>query len=445
VVIPIPVEELARALGTEAHRDLVVTGVAVHSAEVRPGDCFVALQGRRVDGARFVAEALERGAVCAIAGPAAAADPRVFRVADPRAGLAALAALVRSRHSGPVVGITGTVGKTTVKEFLAAILRAAGRRVVAAPASFNNVEGVSRTLVRLEVDTEFLVVELGTSAPGEIRALCALARPTMAVLTAVGPGHLEGLSSVDRVLDEKTDLLRALPPGALAVVNADDPVLAQAALPGPGRILRAGLAQGPRVRAPLAIREAELEAPDGTRLGHGLRGETLVRNLWLAAVTAEGLGLRFSEMAAGIRTLECPRWRGERRQRGAALLILDLYNANPLSMAAALSGLAEEPGPRRAILGTMRELGAESQRHHRELGERLARMGLESVVFVGAGGEAVSAGFAGAGGDPRRLWLVPDAQAARPNLAAFCSSPGVVLLKASRDVGLEALLEDSRA
>jgi UDP-N-acetylmuramoyl-tripeptide--D-alanyl-D-alanine ligase len=434
MMLSIPLQEIARTLGQTSQEVAgEVTGICIDSRRVAPGDLFVALPGQRTSGERFIGEALARGASAVVASRSADAIESVFRVEDPLSALGRVASLLRGRFEGPVVGITGTAGKTTVKENLLALVpdRLNG---VFPSGSFNNAIGVPLTLSHLEKTTGLLVVELGTNAPGEIAALCAIARPNVGVMTAIGPGHLEGLGSVEQVLEEKLSLARALPPGATLIANGEDEYLRGAQWP-------AGLNVVP-VAPPPETSPGKLSlAEGGPEISVPVRGHVGRLNLWLAVCVARHLGCTDEEIAEGARSLRAPRLRGEEIRRGDCLLVLDCYNANPLSMNAALDDLASRGGFRSAVLGDMLELGPESAALHARIGEKLARLELDRVLFIGESGAAVLEGFERAGGSAAGLDLVSDVKAARAAFAELVSLGGVMLVKASRDLALERLLE----
>jgi UDP-N-acetylmuramoyl-tripeptide--D-alanyl-D-alanine ligase len=440
-VIPVLVSELTTALGTEGRREATITGLSVDSRTVQRGDCFFALSGTRVDGARFIPDALERGAALCVGREVGPRDDRVCDVADPLGALGVLGGLVRDRYDGLVVGITGSAGKTSVKEMLRTLV-GGQRRAVFPDRSFNNFEGVPRTLAKLTQHTELCVVELGTNAPGEIAALSAIARPTLGVLTSIGAAHLEGLGSVAGVLDEKMSLVRALPAGSTLIVNADDPHLRVANYPAHVVVVGVGLSAAEGVIAPPPER-AEGTLPVGAEVArHRLGTRVLERNLWIAIQVARVLGLDDAATARSVATVRPADLRGEVRTVGETTLILDCYNANPLSLGEALADLGGRRGRRAAVLGEMLELGAATAAAHREMGARAARAGLHRALFIGPSGPAFREGFEAAGGEPGVLRLFSEVGAARADFAELKRSGGSVLLKASRGMALERLLKE---
>jgi UDP-N-acetylmuramoyl-tripeptide--D-alanyl-D-alanine ligase len=375
------------------------TGVQVDSRRIVPGDLFVAV-GR---GSEFLDDALTRGA-------AATLVPQ-----DAFAALARIGAAVRKRSSARVVAITGSMGKTSTKDILAA-LSAPSARTIAAEASFNNEIGVPLTLCRLEDDTEVCVLELAMRGFGQIAALAAIARPQIGVVTNVGPVHLELVESLEGVTRAKGELIAALPAGGTAVVPEDFPVSRD------------------------DVEVVRIGAPEGTRLdGRTLLGgvsfnftaQHQVQNAATALAALAALGLPRPESV----DVDFARWRGEEQELpGGGLLINDAYNANPVSMRAALAYLAERAGERRrvAILGDMAELGRTGPEYHREVGAAAAELGVEELLAVGE----LARGYLDGGVPGRWVANVHDALRQVDELVR----PGdAVLVKASRAVGLEAV------
>jgi UDP-N-acetylmuramoyl-tripeptide--D-alanyl-D-alanine ligase len=400
-LIPLPTAELEGLGDLDARAD-EVTGVHVDSRRVGPGDLFVGV-GRGVE---FTADALERGAAATLV------------PAEPFAALAAIGRSVRDRSDARVVGVTGSTGKTSTKDILAALCRAAGARVVAAEASFNNEVGVPLTLCRLEPDTEVCVLELAMRGFGQIAELCAIARPEIGIVTNIGPVHLELVGSLDGVMRAKGELVAALPPGGTAIVPPELPVAR-----GDVHVVRVGPA------------EAEIEdgraRVGGVLFDFGARHQAQNAAAALAALDALGLPrpprveVRFS------------RWRGEETPlRGGGVLINDAYNANPVSMRAALAYLVERAGERRklAILGEMAELGRTGPAYHREIGAAAAEAGVDEILAVGE----LARAYLEAGVDGR--WVANVHEALR-ELDGVVRPGDAVLVKASRAVGLEAVAE----
>jgi len=408
-VIPLPVSELDRLGRVDATAD-EVTGVKIDSTRVEPGDLFVAVRG----GVQFVDDARARGA-------AATLVPQ-----DAFAALASIGGAVRSRSSAEVVGITGSTGKTSTKDILAALCRP-HRRTVAAEASFNAELGVPLTLARLEPDTEILIAELAMRGFGQIRELCEIARPTLGVITAISPVHLEFVESVAGVAKAKAELLAALPAGATAVVPAGVPELEPYLRPEL-RIVRVG-----EDATVISFDAGRLEADvlgERVRLELPFRATHQAQNALTALAAYAALGLPLDRVNEGAREIELSRLRGEEVELpGGGVLINDCWNANPASMAAALEDLSGRNGGRRiAVVGGMAELGRDSGRYHREVGSLLS--GVDHVIAVGDLARGYGTGE----------W-VEDAEAAAERLATLIEPGDVVLVKGSRSVGLERIAQ----
>ena len=402
-MIPLRIEELP-LLGELDVRGDVITGVQVDSRRIRPGDLFVAV-GRGVD---FREEALRQGAVATLV-------PE-----HPFEAFAALGSLVRDRSNARVVGITGSTGKTSTKDILAALC-APTARTVAAEASYNNEIGVPLTLCRLEPDTEICILELAMRGFGQIADLCRIARPHIGVVVNVGPVHLELVGSLEGVLRAKSELVAALPPGGTAIVPAEFPVERDDI-----DIVR--------------LQEAEAQREDGRTIVDGVSfsftAQHQAANAAAALAAYDALGLPRRERV----DVEFSRWRGEELPLpGGGLLINDAYNANPISMRAALVHLAAAAGARRrvAILGDMAELGTGGPAYHEEIGREVARNGVEALLAVGQ----LARGYLdGAVGVPLKRWA-PDAEAAGTEATSLVEPGDCVLVKASRAVGLERVAE----
>lgn len=439
------------AVGTR----LVFPGVTTDTRALAPGELFVAIRGDRHDGHAFAAEAAARGAGAVVVEPAALErrlPGGVIAVGDTLAALGDLAAWHRRRRALPVVAITGSNGKTTTKEMLAAICAAAfgAARVLSTRGTQNNLVGLPLTLLRPGVDARVAVLELGMNGPGEIWRLAEIARPDVGVITCVAPAHLEGLGSLHAIAQAKAELYRRLAPSATAVVNADDPLVAAAAAGHAGRAVRFGIAA-----ADLDVRAAAVEARglEGVRfvlevggaraaVELAVPGRHNVTNALAAAAAAHALGIGLETIARGLATFRPPPMRMEIvRLPGGITVVNDAYNANPASMAAAVTTLAETPARRRlAVLGEMRELGAEAERLHQALGAAVARAGLDGLFLLGTHAAAVRAGAEAAGMAAERIVVAADHAELAAHLRTCCRPGDLVLLKGSRGAAMEEVL-----
>ncbi|MBA3330088.1 MAG: UDP-N-acetylmuramoyl-tripeptide--D-alanyl-D-alanine ligase [Actinobacteria bacterium] len=424
-MIPLALDEI-RALCpgtlTAAHGVERVTGVEIDSRQVGPGDLFVAVRG----GVAYVDEAFTSGAAAALVPD------------DAPAALAALGRAVRSRTQARVVAITGSLGKTSTKDILAALCRPLAR-TVAAPHGYNNEIGLPLTLTRVEPDTEILIVEMGMRGPGQIRALASLARPGLAVITSIGPVHLELLGSVENIARAKAEVLEALPPGGTAVVPARSPELEPYLERRDIDLVRFGAGGDVRLRSfRPPILEAELDDITIT-LDVSFRQPHQAENMLAALAAYRALGLPLARAAEGAREIAFSRWRGEEHELpGGILVINDAWNANPDSMDAALRNLSERAragGRRRvAVLGDMAELGERAAAYHRRVGET-AVANVDLLVAVGALAQHyLEAPVA----DSRRAETWEDAVT---QLRGLLRPGDVVLVKASRSLGLERVVE----
>ena len=424
-MIPLSLDEVARLCKgelTRADGTAEITGVVIDSRRVKSGDLFVAINR----GAEFAPEALKSGA-------AAVLVPK-----DAESELTALAGAVRARSSARVVAITGSTGKTSTKDILAALC-APHLKTVAAEASFNNELGIPLTVCRLEVDTELALVEIGMRGLGQIEQACSFVRPQIGLITGIGPVHLELLGTIERVAQAKAEVLLGLGPNGIGIVPADEPLL-EPFLPDGLDIRRFGpggssslVSFEPAEDLSRAVFEIEGERVE---LELALSARHQAQNTLAALVTYRALGLPLEGAQEGARTIRLSRWRGEETPLLAGgLLINDSYNANPTSLAAALehqAGLAA--GRRRvAVLGTMAELGADSERYHREIGRFAAELGVDAVLAVG---DEARSYLEGADGVQQREWA-PDAEKAAELALEMARPTDCVLVKGSRVVGLE--------
>ncbi|TAJ19429.1 MAG: UDP-N-acetylmuramoyl-tripeptide--D-alanyl-D-alanine ligase, partial [Planctomycetota bacterium] len=363
---------------------------------------------------------------------------------DPQRALLALASAHRAKLTCPVIAITGSAGKTTTKNMLHALLEPS-LRVVASEKSFNNDIGVPLTLLRADERTEALIVEVGTNAPGEIAALAAVVRPTIAIVTGIGHAHLEKLGSVEGVAREKSALLSALEPRGLAILNADCrqlPILRRALS---SRVVTCSV-QGD---ADLVARELLFHSVATSfqlgplRVTLPLLGTHNVSNLLLAIAACQELGLGLDELLPRIACLRGGKQRLERRELAGITLIDDAYNANPESMRAAMRVLEGLHGYRRRVfvLGDMLELGPSAAELHHAVGAEIAARNIDLLVLVGELAKAAGAGALEAGMPPARVVHYSDTVAAAQQLGERLARGDVVLLKASRAMRFERIVD----
>jgi UDP-N-acetylmuramoyl-tripeptide--D-alanyl-D-alanine ligase len=436
-MIALHAREIAGLCGGHTTSAARITGVSIDSRAVAGGDVFVALPGTRTDGARFAADALAAGAAAVLAGgpPGAAGDAHTIVVPDPLIALGQIAAEVRRRSAARVVGVTGSTGKTSTKDILAAILR---RQLptVASFANFNTEIGLPLTLCRIDPATAAVVCELGMRGMGQVAYLAEIARPDVAVITSVGPVHLELVGSVEAVAEAKAEILQPLTSGDTAVVPHGEPLLAPYVEMCRARVITFGEAAGADVRlaafgsgrAEIALGGRTITVPVNFDQHHnGL-------NLTAAVAACVGLGLDpgDADLLAGAGEVVFSRWRGERVDLpGRGFVIADCYNANPVSMRAALRHLVAAADGRRtvAVLGEMAELGPAGPGLHAEVGREAAALGVDAIVAVGPLSRAYGGG-----------WYA-DAVAVVGALPDVLRPGDAVLVKGSRSAGLEAVVE----
>lgn len=422
-----------------------VTGATLDTRTVQPGMLFVPLPGSRADGHAFLDEAFARGAGAALC--ARAVHPHIAHhdlgplvlVDDVTLGLQRLASKLREFWPGVVVGVTGSVGKTTTKELVAEVF-ATSTSVLRTQGNLNNHWGVPLTILSLRPEHQVAVVEMGMSNAGEIAALAAIAKPHAAVVTNAGSAHLEGLGSLQAIAREKASLVHALAKDAPAFVGADSPLLLDAVKGAKARIITYGFPPEADVRPDhtedLGERGSRFQVPGFPSVHLQLVGRHQVLNALGAMAVAKHYALDPEKVAAALSAYQPLKGRMEVRHSGGATLLVDCYNANPDSTRAALATLASWPGASRriALLGDMLELGATAAVLHRETG---AAVKDAELWAVGAHASDYALGARAAGSEVR---LFPDKSAVASALQAALAPGVVVLLKASRGAALEDVL-----
>jgi UDP-N-acetylmuramoyl-tripeptide--D-alanyl-D-alanine ligase len=434
-------EQVARAAGARLITPAPTTAgperATIDSRQAGPGALFVGLQGQQEDGGRFAPQALAAGAWGVLTTPQHAEDARcappgaLLAVEDPLAALQRLATAWRRELNAKVIGVTGSTGKTSTKDLLLALL-SPHRRTVASRANYNTEIGLPLEILAAPAGTEVLVLEMAMRGAGQIAELAAVAEPDVGVIVSIGPVHLELLGTIEAIAAAKAELIAALKPGGTAVVPADEPLLE------------------PHLRADLKTvtfgdaGDVRLVRSDDKRVEIEMRGRRIVlevpftqahlrRNLLPAVAAAQAIGVT----PEGRVALELSPGRGQRLALpGGVTLIDDCYNANPMSMRAALEDLAQtaaRTGDARpvAVLGDMLELGPQAREYHRELGREASAAGVELLVTVGPLAGAIGEEFDG------ELHRTEDAAAAARILPDLIRSGDVVLIKGSRGVGLE--------
>ena len=445
-----PLSQVARWSGGRllaGSADALVANICTDSRRLKRGDLFVALRGDIFDGHKFLAEAAKLGAVGAIVEVWPSGLPADFAIIEVLDTLKALQELSRHyRASLPVrvIGITGSNGKTSTKDFTAAVL---GRKFKTAKTSgnLNNHIGVPLTLLSLSGEHQIAVVEMGMNHPGEIAPLAALARPDAAIVTNVGTAHIEYMGSREAIAQEKGELAASVHEKGTVFLCADDDFSPAISARCSARVVTAGISTGDvratdlqpissgikfRIHATGRCLEAELPVP----------GEHMVRNALLACAAGLEFGVSLDECVAGLREPGLSKGRLQQKQIAGLTVLDDTYNGNPDSMIAGLATLAQLPGEGRriAVLGRMGELGSESEPGHRRVGVAAGALGLACVITVGEEARWIADSAQGVG----EIIPVADTAAAAVALRSFAKAGDVVLVKGSRSAQMERVISD---
>ncbi|MCC6709421.1 MAG: UDP-N-acetylmuramoyl-tripeptide--D-alanyl-D-alanine ligase [Gammaproteobacteria bacterium] len=420
--------------------DRTFNGASTDTRSLGPGQLFFALRGPNFDAHEKLDEAQAAGAVAAVVERAMPSRLPQLLVADTRAALGQLARAWRQRFDIPVLAVTGSAGKTTVKEMLAAIMRTQGP-VLATRGNFNNDIGLPLTLFQLDASHRAAVLEMGANHVGDITLLVAIARPHIGVITLCAPGHLEGFGSIEGVARTKGEMFAGLPDDGIAILNADD---AQAPLwrelAGKRRVSSFGLSADFRAENIQATADGSvftLRSPAGAieiTLKH--RGLHNVRNALAAAAAASAAGVSLADIQRGLAEAGIVKGRLQYRAGSVGCRIIDdSYNANPASVAAAIAVLGSEPAPRWLVFGDMRELGPDAVDYHREVGAQAAAAGVTQLFTYGALARHAAERFAGFAqhADSHGNLLA----ALRAALSEAANAPPTLLIKGSRAMALD--------
>lgn len=433
----------------------MITGVSIDSRTIQPGDCFFAVPGERFDGHDFLRQAEQKGAACAVVHKEPPTDLKipVIRVGDTVRSLGQLAAWYRRRLKARVIAITGSVGKTTTRHLLFCVL-SRHFRARQAPKSFNNQIGVPLTLLSAQPEDEILLVEIGMNHPGEIAPLSRMAGPEIAVITHIAPAHLEGMGSIEAIIQEKASILEGLSSDGRAYINGDVAALV--------RYVRQHYAH-PVItvgEGPDCMVRAERLHSCGTSGWLQLEGQTIrvplagigsLRNSLMVWAICRDLGIRLSDFAEAMKTVTAADMRMQIEHIGPLTVINDCYNANPASMENAVDCLvrmAQSQGRRSVfIAGDMLELGAESDSLHRQLGKFAAERGVGVILAVGRFAQALAEGAARTDnllGGPGVRIAFGTVEALSNNLHFYVQPDDIILIKASRSIRLERVVERLR-
>jgi UDP-N-acetylmuramoyl-tripeptide--D-alanyl-D-alanine ligase len=428
--------------------DVEVDAVVTDSRTAAAGSLFVALEGERVDGHGFMAAAAGNGATAAMVRRGTRAPMPSVEVDDTGAALLALAADERRTFDGRVVAITGANGKTTTKDFVAAVA-ATRSRTHASPNSFNTEVGVPLTLLRTPQDTDVIVVELGARHVGDVAALCPVADPDIVVVTNVGVAHMEIFGSWSAIVEASAEPVVALRADGVALLNADDAVVASYAEATGARVRTFGRTAGADVRADDVVVGHDgcatfvvVAGDERAAVSMPVPGEHMVTNALAAVAVGLELGIPLETCAGALAEARITRWRMETTRTASGVTVVnDAYNASPESMAAAMRTACwmAQDGRLVAVLGQMAELGPIAATEHEKVGELAARLRVDRLITVGTEAKAVAVAAVREGVEPDSVASYDDVDAALADVLAAVGPGDVVLLKGSRVTGLEVL------
>jgi UDP-N-acetylmuramoyl-tripeptide--D-alanyl-D-alanine ligase len=454
---PYPAAEIVEACqGTLLSGDPQVQfqGISTDSRDIKNNDLFVPLRGTNFNGHEFLFPALEAGARGSLIDREANRDIYnnlsnyvLIQVQDTFLALSDLASAHRKKHPVPLIAVTGSSGKTTVKEMIAAVLRQSHHPLVS-QGNFNNMIGLPMTVLNLGSEHSIAVVEAGINRLGEMDSLARAASPDVAVITTIGPVHLEGLGSIENVAREKFKLVQGMSTLGTAVVPAGNPYLQPLIRNVSYAVVTFGMEQGDfraeNIRYGVQT-EFELKSPAGSQ---GIRlqipGRHNVANALAAAAACSAAGIGLDVVSRSLSRFSSPAWRMEILSlNGDRTLIRDCYNANPQSMKAALEVLARRGTGSRtlAILADMAELGEQSARLHEEVGKEAAMLGIDRLIFVGANGRFFADGYISAGGDASAVTLAQDKESAWNAISPDLGNFGSILVKGSRLMKMETVAD----
>jgi UDP-N-acetylmuramoyl-tripeptide--D-alanyl-D-alanine ligase len=447
------IAECTQGAVVSGNADTVFTGVSTDSRTVAKGDLFVALGGENYDGHVFVAEAISKGAAGAvIMKEGLRGKGTIISVEDTLAALGDIASYVRSQHNPVVVGITGSTGKTTVKELCASILAQDGP-CLKTQKNYNNLIGVPLCLLELTPEHKYAVIEMGTNRFGEIDRLSSITRPKISILSNINPVHLSGLRSISGIIKEKQAIFRNTQPDGIAVINPHLEHMDRVEIPRNLKIITYSSSEG----ADVTLRKVLHQGLDGTEIVMDLAGRSVhthvplpgmhnVCNALAAAACAMGLDIGPDHISTGIQEATFPGMRSEIIISDHISIINDSYNANPASVKAALQMLVSSPHSYRvAVLGDMLELGTEAEYWHAQLGQWVAQAGIDRLVVTGDMSQIVSEEAIKQGMSSGAVHIAADLPEIITNLSDVLDKDAIVLVKASRALHLDEVVTHLKA
>ena len=432
------------AAASQAAQDPLVTGWSVDTRTLSPGDLFFALRGPNHDGHAYVALALEKGAAAAVV-EHSTPGANTLVVGDSLAALQALAAFARQRWGGRIVGVTGSAGKTTVKDAIAHLL-AVELRVGKTVGNLNNHIGVPLSILRLPDESRVGVLEMGMNHVGEIRTLAAIAKPDIGVVTNVGYAHVEAFDSIDGVALAKRELIEGLDPqSGIAILNADDPRVLGFRSIHPGRTITFGFSDEADVQATdVALTPGGTRfRVDGIDFRTTLAGRHGVLNLLAGMAVARAFEIPLERLRTAVAKFAIGKMRGERLEHNGITIWNDCYNSNPEAVCAMLEVLRSTPARRHiAVLGEMLELGTAAESLHRQTGRWAAESGLNALIAVGGAARFMAEEAVRAGMPPQSVHFFERSEGAAGEFVKQLAQPGdAILFKGSRGVRIELTME----
>lgn len=431
-------------IGKDDPPTIVPTGVSIDTRTLKPGEIFFALPGEKVDGHQFLDAAFARGACAAVVTRSGARESRqaLIAVDSPDLALGDLARFYRRRFDIPVIGITGSSGKTTTKDMVAAVL-STRYRVLATQGNLNNRLGVPLTLLNLSAHCDVAVIEMGISEHGGMRYLCEIAQPTIGMITNIGPAHLEFFGSVEGVAKAKGELLEYLDESSMTILNLDDLFLSKERAKVKGRLLDIGIEQICQFRGE-GLKLDQKGFGHFSLQGHSFHlsipGKHNVYNALMAATAGWALNVPLQDAAKALENFTLTKLRSQVLEHNGIRMINDTYNANPASMRAALETLSqiEVNGRRIAVVGDMRELGAMTHDAHRALGREAGNQQIDALFALGDLAPVVVDGGREAGMD--QAWAYADRDALTGALQAYLKPGDLLLIKGSRGIAMERIV-----
>ncbi len=433
-------------IGQNDPSSIVPTGVSIDTRTLKPGEIFFALSGEKVDGHQFLDAAFARGACAAVVTKSGARESRqselLIVVDAPDLALGDLARSYRRRFDIPVIGITGSSGKTTTKDMVAAVL-STRYRVLATKGNLNNRLGVPLTLFNLSAHCDVAVIEMGISERGEMRYLCEIVQPTIGMITNIGPAHLEFFGSVEGVAKAKGELLEYLDESSMTILNLDDLFLSKEIAKVKGRLLGIGIERICQFRGE-GLKLDQKGFGHFSLQGHSFHlsipGKHNVYNALMAATAGWALNVPLQDAAQALENFTLTKLRSQVLEYNGIRMINDTYNANPASMRAALETLSqiEVDGRRIAVVGDMRELGAITHDAHRALGHDVGNRQIDALFALGDLAEVVVEGAREAGID--QAWAYADQDVLTGALQAYLRPGDLMLIKGSRGIAMERIV-----